>query len=131
MRAATTKITHLLFEKDLLKTLNEMCDFIYNDLYDGNGRKTPKYAKIQKLKKKEKKKFPFGCPVCKNGKTPKTSRTYPRWDSDPSLVGQINTGQIKAGNYIFIHMNFQDLQQKRAGVQVEVQKYGDGEDLEN
>ena len=30
MRAATTKIPHLLYEKGLLKTPNEMCDFIYN-----------------------------------------------------------------------------------------------------
>ena len=43
----------------------------------------------------------------------------------------MRNGQIKAGNLIFIHVNFQDLQQKRAGVRVEVQKNGDGEDLEN
>ena len=30
MRAATTKITHLLYEKGLLKTPNTMYDFIYN-----------------------------------------------------------------------------------------------------
>ena len=29
MRAATTKIPHLLYEKDLLKTPNGMYDFIY------------------------------------------------------------------------------------------------------
>ena len=56
MRAATTKIPHLLYEKDLLKTPIEMCDFIYNDLYDGDERKTPKYTKIQE--QKQRKKFP-------------------------------------------------------------------------
>ena len=60
-------------------------------------------------------------------KTPKTSRTYPRWDWGPSLVGQkiqgwARYGQMKAGNVIFIHVNFQDLRQKRAGVRVEVQE---------
>ena len=30
MRAATTKIPHLLYEKDLLKTPKAMNDFIYN-----------------------------------------------------------------------------------------------------
>ena len=49
-------------------------------------------------KRKTRKDFPFGCPpippVYENGgrlfsgvrKTPKTSRTYPRWDWDPTLV---------------------------------------------
>ena len=32
---------------------------------------------------------------------------------------------------IFINVNFQDLQQKRAGVWVEVQKQGGWEDFEN
>ena len=48
---------------------------------------------------------PFGCPpapprrlrklrptVIRCPKTPKTSRTYPRLDGGPSLVGQRNTG---------------------------------------
>ena len=64
----------------------------------------------------------FQCP-----KTLKTSRTYPRWERDPSLMGQKIQGwswygQLKADNMIFIHVNFQDLQQKWAGVRVEVQK---------
>ena len=31
-------------------------------------------------------------------------------------------GQLIADNMIFIHMEFKDLQQKRAGVRLEVQK---------
>ena len=64
----------------------------------------------------------FQCP-----KTPKTSWTYPWLDRGPSLVGQeiqgwARYGQLKAGNMTFIHVNFQDLQQKPAGVRVKVQK---------
>ena len=49
------------------------------------------------------------------------------WEWDPSVVGQkiqcwARYGPLKADNMIFIHVNFQDLQQKRAEVRAEVQK---------
>ena len=87
---------------------------------------------IQKTNTKTKEKFPlwstkwrptvFRCP-----KTPKTIWAYPRWEMNLSLVGQkiqdwARYEQVKADNMIFIHVNFQDLQQKQAGVRLEVQK---------
>ena len=53
----------------------------------------------------------FRCP-----KTPKTSRTYPRLDGGPSVIGlrKIVLGSVWfvyiVGNVNYIHMNFQDLQ---------------------
>ena len=38
------------------------------------------------------------------------------------MKGRVRYGSIEAGNMIFIHMNVQDLQQKRTGIWVEVQK---------
>ena len=89
-------------------------------------------------KRKPRKNSPLGCTpilpstkwsptVFRCPKTLKTSRTYPRWERDPSLMGQkiqgwVRYGQLKADNMIFIHVNFQDLQQKQAGVRVEIQK---------
>ena len=69
-------------------------DLFTMNLYDGNGRKTPKYVQTKKGKipllvalpptPRLRKWRPtvFRCP-----KTPKTSRTYPMWDWDPTLVG--------------------------------------------
>ena len=68
-------------------------------LYDGDGRKTPKYTKDEKKEKNS----PFGCPpippstkwrptVFRCPKTPKTSRTYPKWERVPNLTGQKKTG---------------------------------------
>ena len=56
MRAATTKIPHLLYEKGLLKTPNEMYDFIYNWwLMWWEWEKNPEiYKKIQKRKQRKK-----------------------------------------------------------------------------
>ena len=66
MRAATTKIPHLLYEKDLLKTPKVMYDLFTMHVYDGDGRKTPKYTK-----RKPRKKFtvwlPSHPPVYENG----------------------------------------------------------------
>ena len=52
MRAATTKIPHLLYEKETyLKAPKVMNDFIYDlftmTLYDGIRRKTPKYIQCE------------------------------------------------------------------------------------
>ena len=93
--------------------------FIQWILYDGDGRK--KTRNIQNTKTKEKN-SPFGCPpispsierrptVFRHSETPKTSRTYARWDRGPSLVEQEIQGwaryeQMKAGNMIFIYVNF-------------------------
>ena len=47
MRAATTKMLHLLYEKDLLKTpqvcviLFTICDLFMMNVYDGDGRNKP------------------------------------------------------------------------------------------
>ena len=69
---------------------------------------------------------PFGCPpippstkwrstVFQCLKTPKTSRTYPRWERD--LMEQKRQVWLNVGsNMNYIHVKFQDLQQKRAGV---------------
>ena len=73
----------------------------------------------------------FWCP-----NTPKTRRTYPKWERVPNLMGQkkrqgwVRYGQLIADNMTFIHVKFQDLQQKRAGVMLEVQKIGMGKILE-
>ena len=59
MRAATTKIPHLLYEKDLLKTPSTMHDFIYNlwfftmKVNDGDGRENS-----ETKKEETKEKFP-------------------------------------------------------------------------
>ena len=68
-------------------------------LYDGDRRKTPKYTKEET---KEKNSL-FGCSpilpstklrptVFRCPKTPKTSRTYPKWERVPNLMGQKKTG---------------------------------------
>ena len=69
--------------------------FTNNDLftmsvYDGNGRKTPKYTK----KRETKEKFPVWLPShppsikleadCFPGRK---NRTYPRWDGNPNIQG--------------------------------------------
>ena len=96
-----------------------------------------KKPKIQK--RKQEKNTPFGYPpippstkwrptVFRCPKTLQTSRTYPKWVGVPNLMGQkkiqgwVRYGQLIADNMIFIHMKFQDLQQNRAGVWLEVQK---------
>ena len=48
-------------------------------------------------------------------------------ERDLSLLGQkrqgwARCGQLMTGNVNYIHLKFQDLQQKRVGVRVEVQK---------
>ena len=50
MHAATTKIPHLLYEKDLLKT-RKWCMVFYNG-YDGNGREKPRKVYIHENKEK-------------------------------------------------------------------------------
>ena len=57
MRAATTKIPHLLYEKDLLKTPKVMYDFIYNLTFIYNEsiwwgwEKKPKHEKYETKEK--------------------------------------------------------------------------------
>ena len=59
---------------------------------------------------------------------PENTETYPKWERVPNLMGQkkrqgwVRYGQLIADNMIFIHMKFQDLQQKRTGVRLQVQK---------
>ena len=57
MRAATTKMLHLFYEKSLLKTLNEMCDFFLQLMIYmmGMGEKP---RNIQKYKNENKGKIP-------------------------------------------------------------------------
>ena len=68
-------------------------------LYDGDGRKTLKYTKDETKKKHS----PFGCPPISTStkwrqtvfrclKTPKTSRTYPKWKRVTNLMVQKKTG---------------------------------------
>ena len=105
-----------------------MCDFINNWWSICNGcymmRMGEKPQNIQKTNTKTKEKIPrlvalpstkwrptfFRCP-----KTPKTSRTYSRWERE-----------LKADNMI-LYTNFHDLQQKQAGVRYK--NNGDEEDL--
>ena len=53
MRTATTKIPHLLYEKDLLKTpkwrmiLFTICDLFTMNVYDEDWRKNPKYIQSE------------------------------------------------------------------------------------
>ena len=79
-------------------------------------------------KRKTRKNSPFGRPpiststklrptVFRCPKTPKTSRTYPRWERDPSLIGQkiqgyALYGQLMTDDMNYIHVKFQDLQKK-------------------
>ena len=70
-------------------------------MYDGDGRENPENEKKKETKEKD---FPrlvvyekwrptvFRCP-----KTSKTSRTYPRWDWGPSLVGKEIQGWARNG----------------------------------
>ena len=67
--------------------------FTIDDLYDGNVRKPPKYTKIQKAKTKEKIPRLVALPSLRLQRwRPTVFRTYPRWDGNPILVGQRNTG---------------------------------------
>ena len=105
-------------------------------LYDGNGRKKNRNTIKRRNETKEKisalvpshplstkwRPTVFRCP-----KTPKTSRTYPKWERDPRLMGQkiqvwARYGQLTTDGINYIHVKFQDLQQKRTGVRVEVEK---------
>ena len=62
MRAATTKIPHLLYEKDLLRKLCmilfTICDLFIMNVHDGDGRRNPEIYTRRKLRKNP----PFGCP---------------------------------------------------------------------
>ena len=67
MRAAATKIPHLLYEKDLLKNTEwnlwfylQLMIYLQWILYDGNGRNPPKYTKNEY--DKQRKKFPVWLP---------------------------------------------------------------------
>ena len=91
-------------------------------LYDGDGRKN---LEIYKRRNKGKN-SPFGCPpilpstkcrptVFQCSKTPKTSRTYAKWERAPNLMGKkrqgwARYGQLMGGNMDFVHVKFQDLQ---------------------
>ena len=103
-------------------------------LYDGDGRKTQKYTKT-----KRRKNSPIGCPpippftkcrptVFRCPKTPIRSQTSPNWERVPNLMGQkkrqgwVRYGQLIAENITFVHIKFQDLQQERTRVRIEVQK---------
>ena len=84
----------------------------------GMGEKSKNYTKYENKRKNSS----FGCPpivpsrkwkptVFRCLKTPKTSQTYRRLERGPSLVGQkiqgwALYGQMKAGNMIFILVNF-------------------------
>ena len=75
-------------------------DLFTMNIYDGNGRKTPKYVQT----KTKEKKIPRLVALLSSRlrkcrptvfrclKRPKTSRTCPRWDGGPSLMGQRNIG---------------------------------------
>ena len=57
----------------------------------------------------------------------KNKLDLPRWERDPNLMGQkiqcwARYGQLMTDDMNYIHVKFQDLQQKWAGVWVEVQK---------
>ena len=45
------------------------------------------------------------------------------------IQGWARYGQVMIADMNYIHLKFQDLQQKRAGARIEVQKNVDGEDL--
>ena len=145
MRAATTKIPHLLSEKDLLKTPKVMYDLFTMHEYDGDGRRNN--SEIYKTKTKEKiprlvalpsprlrkwRSTVFRCP-----KTPITSWTYPRWDGGPILVGQRNTGlgkvwAVKLQRMWIIYMwTFKIFNKSGLGYGLRCKNNGDGEDLEN
>ena len=69
-------------------------DSITKMLYDEDGRKTPKYTKDE-----TKEKIPrlvestkWRPTVFQGPKTPKTSRTYPKWERVPNLMGKEKTG---------------------------------------
>ena len=61
-------------------------------LYDGDGRKTPKYKKDE-TKEKIPHLVALPSPLSTKWRTTvfwclKTSRTYPKWEKDPNLTGQ-------------------------------------------
>ena len=142
MRAVTTKIQPLLCEKIYLKPQRE-CVILFTiyDLFTMNviWWGLEKNLEIYKNEyENQEKNSLFGCPpippltkwrltVFQCPETLKTSRAYPKWESDPNLVGQKRQGwawygQLLADSMNFIHVKFQDLQKKRAGVRFEVQK---------
>ena len=76
-------------------------------------RKNPEIYK----RRNKGKNSPDSCPPIPYSclKTPKTSRTYPKWERVPNLMGQkrqswARYGQLMAGNMDFVHVKFQDLQ---------------------
>ena len=91
MRAAVTKIPHLLYEEDQLKTRKWYMIFIYNiwfmynDMMGMGEKKTEKYIYTRKTRKNSPVGFPPIPPSIKleadcfpGRKKPETSRTYPR-----------------------------------------------------
>ena len=106
MYAAATKIPHLLYgKKDLLKIPKVMYDFIYSLWFIYNEYIWWEWKKNSEICTNENqgKKTLFGCPpiprlrkwkptVFRCPKRSKTSRTCPRWDGGPSLMGQRNIG---------------------------------------
>ena len=93
-------------------------------VYVGDGRKNPENEKDET---KEKRILPVWLPshppvyriggrLFSGAKEPETSRTCPRWDWGPNLLGRkeikgrTRYGSVQAGNMIFIHVHVQDLQ---------------------
>ena len=70
-------------------------DLFTKIVYDGDGRKTPKYTKDETKEKNS----PFGCPPIPSStkwrptifRGPKTSWTYPKWKRVPNQIGQKKT----------------------------------------
>ena len=75
-------------------------------LYDGDGRKTPKY------KRRNKGKIPrlVSLPSTKWRPTvfrcPKTIWTYPKWERDPNQMGQKRQGWVRYSQLLADSMNF-------------------------
>ena len=152
MRAAITKIPHLLYEKGLLKTPKVMYDFIYNLWFIYNECIWWGWEKKPEKRNEGKDFHPlvalpspppsmkwrptvFRCP-----KKPKTSRTYPSGERDPTLMGQKNKtiedwmrcGQLDYREYELYTCELSRSSTKAGwGTGWRTKNNGDGEDLEN
>ena len=93
--------------------------YLQKMLYDGDGRKTPKY-------KNENKEKILHLVTLLSSRLQNGGQLFSGAQKHRKQAGStlswVRYGQLIADNMIFINVKFQDLQQKRARVRFEVQK---------
>ena len=148
MRAAVTKIPHLLYEEDLLKT-RMWCMilftiwFMYNG-YDGNGREKPRKVYIHENKEKIPRLVDLPSPPpsikleadCFPGRKSRKQAGPTLGGAgiliyrDKKIKGRARYGSIEAGNMIFYIWMFKIFNKSGLGFRLRYKNNREGEDLE-